>query len=240
MSALLQPGFAYLNQDLAKHYSVVGQFPAELTRVSTNERGGVLQQGSWLSLSATPLKTSPIHRGRLVQDRLLCKVIPPPDSALFEKIQMVTQSIPPTASVKERLDAHRNAGEACYGCHQYMDPIGLGLEGFDQRGRLRKAYADSGKDVEVASTFFGNPFTTFAELNRMIAELPDYHRCAAEKLVVYSARRIVDVKTPADADLLAYLVHPVDHQPPSVREMVARLVRSKAFRKVSHTAKGQP
>lgn len=234
VTALLTPGFAYVNENLAKQYNLVGKFPAELTRIKTNERGGILQQGSWLSLSASALKTSAIHRGRLVQDRLLCKVVPPPDAALFEQIQKVSQSIPATASVKERLEQHRAAGAACFGCHQYMDPIGLGLEGFDQHGKLRNAYADTGKPVEVESNLLGKPFSTFSQLNAMLAELPDYQRCTAQKLTIYSVRRIVDASSPADADLIAYLSQSVDQKPPSVREMVMRLLMSKAFRRVKH------
>src|SRR5690606_30300739 len=102
----------------------------------------------------------------------------PPDSALFEEIQKVQDSIPANASVKERLEMHRTAGEACFACHQYMDPIGLGLEGFDQFGKLRKAYADSGRKVEVDGNLLGKPFESFGQMNRMVAELPDYQRCA--------------------------------------------------------------
>jgi hypothetical protein len=237
-TALVEPGFTYVNADLAKHYSLIGSFPAELKRVDTRERGGVLQQGSWLTASSSPLKTSPIHRGRLVQDRLLCKVVPPPDSSLFEQIQKVSASIPASATVKERLEQHRKAGEACQGCHEYMDPIGLGLEGFDQRGRLRRAYADSGKEVEVASNLLGKPFQSFGELNSMIAALPDYQRCAAEKLSVYSLRRVVDARGSAeDVALLDYLGHAEGGKPPSIKDMVLRLVKSKAFRSVNH-AKG--
>ncbi len=233
VTAIVRPGFTYLNRDLATHYNLIGiDVGADLTRVATDERGGVLQQGSWLSLSATPLKTSAIHRGRLVQDRLLCKVIPPPDSALFEQIKKVSDSIPANATVKQRLESHRNAGEACAGCHTYMDPIGLGLEGFDMHGRLRNAYADTGRPVETDSNLLGRPFAKFSELNAMIADLPDYHRCAAEKLTVYSIRRVVDARE--DAELLAYLTHAVDGKPPSLREMILRLVTSSTFRKVTH------
>lgn len=236
VTALVRPGFTYLNQELAAHYSVDAKLSPTLTRVATMERGGVLQQGSWLTLSATPLKTSPIHRGRLVQDRLLCKAIPPPDSALFEQIKKAADAIPAAASVKERLESHRNAGPACAGCHEYMDPIGLGLEGFDMRGRLRNAYADTGKPVESASTLLGRPFARFDELNTMLADLPDYHRCVAEKLTVYSTRRIVDASANADKDLLYYLTLPVEGKPPSLRAMITRLVMSRAFRSVNHGA----
>lgn len=231
-TAILDPGFAYVNRDLAKHYNLVGEFPEKLTRVSTRERGGILQQGSWLTLSATALKTSPIHRGRLVQDRLLCKVVPLPDAALFEQIQKVSESIPATATVKERVESHRKAGEVCAGCHQYMDPIGIGLEGFDQHGRLRKAYADSGRRVETDSSLLGKPFDGFRQLNDMLAALPDFQRCAAEKIAVYSIRRVVDATE--DAALLDYLTHPVNDAPPSLRAMVLRMVESRAFRTVKH------
>jgi hypothetical protein len=237
VTALVKPGFTFVNQELATHYGLPGTFTSEFAKVTTDERGGILQQGSWLTLSATALKTSPMHRGRLVQDRLLCKVIPPPDSALFEQIQQVSASIPATATVKQRVEQHRQAGPACFGCHQYMDPIGIGLEGFDQVGKVRTVYADTKLPVETDSEILGKPFRTVGELNDEIVALPEYGRCAAEKLSVFGLRRVVDATTVADGDLLTYLTHPVDGKPPSFREMVLRLVKSNAFRRVNHGAR---
>jgi hypothetical protein len=229
-AAILQPGFTYLNGALAKHYGLPGTFGVEFTKLTTVERGGVLQQGSWLTLSATPLKTSPMHRGRLVQDRLLCKAIPPPDSALFAQIQAVSASIPANASVKERLLAHRNAGAACRGCHEYMDPIGLGLESFDSYGKFRTVYSD-GKRVEAESDILGKPFRTVRELGEVISGLPDYRRCVAQKLAIYSLR----TSSPSP-ELLDYVTGLRDNAPVGVREMIVRTVQSNAFRKVRHRA----
>ena len=187
-----------------------------------------------IGLSASKLRTNPIHRGRLVQDRILCKVVPLPDASLFEQIQKVQQSIPPTATVKERANSHRNSGSVCYGCHQYMDPIGLGLEGFDMFGRLRRAYADTGLPVETDSELLGKPFKTFAELNSMLAALPEFQSCAAQKLTIYATRRLVD--THIDGPLLEYLTFADDGKAPTLREMVLRLVVSKAFTQVDHGA----
>lgn len=237
VASMVAPGFTYVNKQLAEYYGIPGDFTDEFVRVETSDRGGVLQQGAWLTLSATALKTSPMHRGRMVQDRLLCKVIPPPDSALFEKIQMVSASIPANATVKQRVESHRNAGEACFGCHQYMDPIGIGLEGFDQFGKVRATYADTGFKVETDSNLLGIPFATASELSQKLAVLPDYTRCAAEKLTVFSTRKAVHASSD-DADLIAYLAYaPPDKPAPSLREMMFRLVRSKAFRTVNHVAK---
>jgi hypothetical protein len=231
---ILRPGFTYLNDLLAKHYGINGTFDAQFQRVSTDERGGVLAQGAWLTLSATPLGTKPIHRGRVVQDRLLCKIVPPPDSTLFKEIQSVIASIPATATVKERLETHRTHGAACQGCHQYMDPIGLGLEGFDQEGRTRTQY-DSGAPIETDGDLLGKPFANFAQLNQMLAELPEFERCTAEKLAVFGLGRVLDgADLPADAALLDYLSFREGGQAPSVREMLLRLVRSSAFLRVVH------
>jgi hypothetical protein len=228
IAAILQPGFTYVNQQLATHYGMQGQFTADFQKVPVTDRGGVLQQGSWLSLSATALKTSPIHRGRLVQDRLLCKAIPPPDQALFARIQAVSAGIPATASVKERLQQHRTAGEACMGCHQYMDPIGLGLESYDQFGKLRTMYADK-KPVEAASDILGKPFATVGELSQIVTTLPEYSHCVSEKMVVFALRS----SSPPPA-LLDAISQPTD-KAPGLREMILRLVTSKAFRRVNHT-----
>jgi hypothetical protein len=233
-TAIVSPGFTYLNQQMAAHYGFVDPLSPEFQKIPTRDRGGILQQASWLTSSATPLKTSPIHRGRLVQDRLLCKVIPPPDPSLLAQIQASIASIPATATVKERLEAHRKAGPVCFGCHQYMDPIGLGLEGFDQYGKVRTVYADTGKPVETDSNFLGKPFSTVNELNDALGAQPDYARCVSEKVALYSLRRVLD---PADEDLLKYLSHPKDKAAPSVRETLVRLVTSNAFRKAFYGAR---
>ena len=42
--------------------------------------------------------------------------------------------------MRQRLGAHR-ANPACAGCHNILDPVGLGLEHFDAIGRYRETYA---------------------------------------------------------------------------------------------------
>lgn len=236
LSSIVSPGFTFVNKQLAEHYGLPADGLGEdFKRVEMPSRGGVLQQGSWLTLSASSLKTSPMHRGRLVQDRLLCKVIPPPDSTLFEQIQQVANSIPADATVKQRVDQHRQAGPQCFGCHQFMDPIGLSLEGFDQFGKVRKTYSD-GRAVETNSELLGTPVASVEDINRIILGLPDYNRCASEKLAIFGLRRVIDQHL-VDKALVDYLVYRDGGQEPSVRELVRRLVSSAAFRKVSHGVK---
>ena len=83
-----------------------------------------------LAATSAPDRTSPIHRGRWVQEGVLCIEAPPPPENLQDLIVSTSASLPPDATVKERMTQHQNAAPACKACHQYMDPIGLGLEGF--------------------------------------------------------------------------------------------------------------
>jgi hypothetical protein len=233
VSSILQPGFTYVNAAVAGVYALPNvdarMLGGDFLRVETNERGGILEQGSVLTATAAATRTSPTRRGRWVQARLLCKMIPPPDASLFAQIAAVTASIPATATVKERVDAHRAHGATCMGCHQYMDPIGLGLEGFDQHGRKRDFYDDH-RPVETDSDLMGKSFKNVAELNAVLESMPDVGECMAEKLVVYGLGRM----TNADDDgLIALLSAKVDDHEPSFEDMIVRLVTSTPFRRTS-------
>ena len=185
-NSIVKPRFTYLNQTLATHYGAKGEFNEFFKRVVMSERGGILAQASVLKLTSnSTAETSPIRRGRWVQGRLLCKTIPPPPPELAAQISASAMSIPATATVKERLAMHHNAGPACNGCHQFMDPIGLGMEAFDPLGRKRTVYPD-GRPVETDSALFGTPFKGFEDLNDLLAAMPDVQRCAGEKLAVHA------------------------------------------------------
>jgi hypothetical protein len=220
ISTVLKPGFTYVDAQLAAHYGLPGTFGALPTRVETQDRGGVLMQGSLLTATSTKTLTSPIRRGRYVQGRLLCS-----------QIADVSSRIPADATVKQRMNLHKTSAPVCLSCHQYMDPIGLGLESFDQRGQRRTVYPD-GRKVETDSELLGKPFQTAEELNTLLFALPEVRSCIAEKLAIHGLGRVIGT-TGADADLVAYLSRPVAGKEPSFRQLIQRMVSSVAFRTVS-------
>ena len=102
----------------------------------SGHRGGLLGQGSILTITSHPVRTSPVFRGRWILTNILGT--PPPDPppnvpALPDRAGAYADRTP---SMRERMAAHRD-NPACASCHAMIDPLGFGLERFDPVGRLR-------------------------------------------------------------------------------------------------------
>ena len=82
-------------------------------------------------------------------------------------------------TVREKIAAHA-ADPTCNGCHQYMDPIGLGLEGFDAVGAYRTV--DNGLPVDARSELDGVPFEGPRELGALLRDDPAVTDCIARRM----------------------------------------------------------
>ena len=77
---LLRADYTFLNERLARHYSIPGIYGAEFRRVTlTNEeRKGLLGQGSVLTVTSYPNRTSPTLRGKWLLENILGSPPSPP------------------------------------------------------------------------------------------------------------------------------------------------------------------
>jgi hypothetical protein len=147
-------------------------------------RAGVLELGAVLATHARPNSTSPIHRGKLVRERLLCQPLPPPPPGLNAQ----PPGLDPALTTRARYNAHSQL-EACRGCHSKMDPIGFGFEHFDGAGRWRAdenglPIDDSGEIIGAAagqSTFQGT-----RGLATRLAQDPEAQACFARQWVRFA------------------------------------------------------
>ncbi len=185
---LLTANFSYVSDELAAHYGLAGNFTSELTRVDLSaspERGGLLTHGAFLSLTSHVNRTSPVVRGKWVMDELLCATVPPPpvdvnlNGVSMAKEQGLTQ--------RQALEIHRQDPK-CFGCHQLMDPIGLGLENYDAIGRFRTTDGELAIDAS-GQLPSGEAFVGAKELAERIAANPELARCVAKKLYTYALGR---------------------------------------------------
>ena len=133
---LLHADYTFLNERLAKHYGIPHVYGSHFRRVALDEdseRGGLLRQGSILTVTSYATRTSPVIRGKWILENLLGTPPPPP---LPDVPALKDNTVDGSLSVRERLAEHRS-NAACASCHNLMDPVGFSLENFDAVGRWR-------------------------------------------------------------------------------------------------------
>jgi hypothetical protein len=181
-SELLTASYSFMSDPLAKYYSVPGgsgEADAEgFKRVdAVATAAGLLVHGSVLTTHALPTSSSPIHRGKLVRERLLCQDMPPPPASL----NISPPPVDPALSTRERYLAH-SSDPVCSGCHSRIDPIGFGFEHYDGVGRFRAmdgshAVDASGEILLTAQT--NGTFDGMDELAQLLAGSPEVESCYA-------------------------------------------------------------
>src|SRR5207249_3936977 len=133
---LLKTDYTFLNERLAKHYGIPNVYGSRFRRVTLapeSKRGGLLRQGSVLSVTSYATRTSPVLRGVLVLRSILGAPPPPPPPnvpALDEST--MAANLP----MRQRLAAHRS-NAVCASCHRTIDPAGFSLENFNAVGQWR-------------------------------------------------------------------------------------------------------
>lgn len=136
VSNLIKSDYTFLNERLAKHYGIPNVYGSRFRRVTLapdSKRGGLLRQGSVLSVTSYATRTSPVLRGVLVLRNILGAPppAPPPDVPALDESTMAA-NLP----MRQRLAAHRN-NAVCASCHRTIDPLGFALENFDAVGQWR-------------------------------------------------------------------------------------------------------
>jgi hypothetical protein len=126
---LFTSSHTYVNQALASHYglSVAG---SEFTRVEQPaDRRGILSHASFLSAQAHPVRPSPVLRGKVIRDRVLCDPVAPPPPDVTPALQNDDGSV----STRDAFEQHAS-DPACAYCHSKMDPIGNAFSRYDAIG----------------------------------------------------------------------------------------------------------
>lgn len=185
----LSADYTFVNQRLAEHYQIEGVSGDEFRRVTVNpeQRGGLLGQASFLTVTSNPTRTSPVKRGKWILDNLLASP-PPPAPASVPPLKESTRDRPIELTFKERIAQHRD-DPACASCHVLMDPLGFGLENYDAIGVWRTN--DGNADVDATGDLpDGRKFTGPRELRTILLERSDdFRRCFTERLLTYSLGR---------------------------------------------------
>jgi cytochrome c551/c552 len=186
---LLDANYTFLNQRLAEHYGIANVYGPQFRKVTlTNpSRGGLLGQGSVLTVTSYPNRTSVVQRGKWILETLLGTPPPPPPAVVPELVPHGKDGRKLT--MREQMEQHR-ADPVCASCHRRMDPLGFALENYDGVGRWRDK--DSGNAIDASGKLpDGSAFVGPAELKKILVtrEKDEFISTATEKLLLYALGR---------------------------------------------------
>jgi hypothetical protein len=184
LSELLTANYTFVSPRLAGHYGMQHPGGEGFQRVDlTGGRRGLLGQGSVLTVTSYPTRTSPVFRGKWVLQQLLCfEPAPPPPG-----VEGLEGKVDPTLPLRDQMAQHRT-NPACYGCHAAMDPLGFAMENFDGIGTWRDKVGEHAIDAS-GELPDGRKFNGVGELADTLSRDPHFYRCAIEKMMTYALGR---------------------------------------------------
>ena len=204
---LLRTDHTWLDERLAAHYGIPHIQGSRFREVKLKpewQRGGLLRQGSILTVTSYATRTSPVIRGHWILKNLLAMEPPPPPPNVPALDGVISESLP----IRERLAKHREM-VACASCHNLMDPVGFALENYDAIGRWRDTERDGSPIVNSDHLTDGTEVQGVAGLKAWLNSredefLTNFHR----KLLGYALGRAV---LPGDRRLLERMNQDGDH-----------------------------
>jgi hypothetical protein len=238
---LFSSNYTFLSDSLASFYRVTGTV-GSTTVTSTglrqwnlegSGRRGILTHGSILASQATPQTSSPVRRGKLVRERLLCQPLPPPPPGLDVQLPPVD----PLAPNRVRFQEH-SSNAVCSSCHKMMDPIGFGFEQFDSVGRFQPTLPD-GQPVDASGEVLSSPategpFTGVDGLEQKLAGSPDVQGCFSLQWLRFAYGTSGDDATCVSRELTARF----QQQGLSIPELLVSLTQLSRF--TSRTGEASP
>lgn len=224
---LIDSDFTYLNNRLAKHYLVRGEFREQPKRVDLPEeshRGGLLGMSAVLAVSSFPHRTSPVLRGKWIMETLLGTPPPPAPPNVPALAENVNSAEP--SSLRQRLELHRT-DPACASCHNAMDPLGFGLENYDVLGQWRTV-AD-GVAIDASGKLpSGDSFDGAEELKQLLMNRKDQvMRHLTSKMLGYALARGLTNEDDCVVESITQKLAENDYQ---AQTLITEIVKSVPFR----------
>ncbi len=221
---------AFVNTRLAQHYGLTPPIADHtdtlpngwgLVSLAGTSRAGLLTQGTLLTVTSQPTRTSPTKRGKWVTENLLCQppLLPPPGVE-----GMITEAVDQAGTVRQQLEQHRNNPD-CAACHALMDPIGFALEHYDGVGHYRGS--DHGLRIDDSGVWQGFEFHGPKELGAALKASGEVPYCLSKKMLTYALGRDLS----AQDDCLVYdIAQRYNDNGAALSDLVEQVVLSAAFR----------
>lgn len=172
----------------AASYLGMGSAPDGVPTMAPNPNvRGLLSHPALMAHYATDTYSDPVLRGVFVLDALLCDKPPPPPN----NIEIRPPDPNPNLTTRERFAQH-SEDPGCRPCHDKIDPLGFGLENFDELGRYRTE--DGGRPVDASGALItlteNASFVGVKELSDLMDQSTQARTCAVRRMYRTALRRV--------------------------------------------------
>jgi mono/diheme cytochrome c family protein len=222
---LLTADFTYVNERLARHYGIPNVYGSHFRRAQLPDvnRRGLLGQGSILTVTSYPNRTSPVLRGKWILENIMGTPPPPPPATVppFPENEEGGKQ----RAIREILEEHRR-NPACATCHAVMDPLGFSLENFDATGEWRKK--DKSGPIDPSGVLAdGTRVDGPVALRQALLKQPErFVDTMTEKLMIYALGRGLEYY---DMPVVRGIVRDAAKQDYKFSALVFNIVKSTPF-----------
>jgi hypothetical protein len=190
---LLDANYTFVNERLAHHYGIPDIYGSQFRRVqlpaSLDYRRGLLGQGSVLTITSYPNRTSVVLRGKWILENILGTPppAPPPNVPALKENDEGGEA----TSLRARMENHRRSPQ-CASCHRVIDPLGFALENFDGVGEWR--VKEPGGAIDASGQLAdGSKVNGPVALRTALLKHPEqFVRTFTEKMLTYALGRGVE------------------------------------------------
>jgi mono/diheme cytochrome c family protein len=224
---LLRADYTFVNERLASHYgipNIKGNHFRRVTLGPETRRRGLLGQGSILTVTSYPDRTSPVVRGKWILENLLGTPPPPPLPNVPALRATGTSGV--VLPMRQRMERHRS-NPVCASCHAMMDPLGLSLENFDAIGRWRTLGESSAPIDATGSSPDGTRFDGPDGLRHVLLRSDRFVATMTEKMMTYALGRGVEYY---DAPAVRAILREAARDDYRFSSLVVGVVQSAPFR----------
>jgi hypothetical protein len=221
----IRSDYTFLNERLARHYNIANVSGSAMRKVKlspSDGRGGLLGQGSILTVTSYGNHTSAVKRGKWILDNLLAASPPPPPPNIPA---LVAKQGGKELNAREQMALHRE-DPACAGCHSKMDPLGLSLENFDAVGAYRQY--DTGRIIDASAVMpDGTQFEALSGLQDILLQQKDqFTQAFTQRLLTYALGRGLE---PYDQPKVRAIAKAVADDNYRIHTLILAIVKSEPF-----------
>ncbi len=233
VAELIEARHTFVNAALARHYGMPvpsskagSEGWVQVDDADRYGRGGLLPMAVFLTRNSPGLRTSPVKRGYWVGRRIIGETIPAPPPNVPDLPD--DEARLGNRTLRETLERHRT-DQACAGCHERFDSLGLAFEGYGPVGERRKVDL-GGRPVDTRATFpRGGEGSGLEGLRAYVESVrrDEFVDNLCRKLMAYALGRTL---IPSDDATVAAMRGQLDADGGRVGALVEAIVTSPQFR----------